>query len=146
MFFIRVLGLSKPRILSPLAGITIPPFRKLCAEAGADITVSEMTSAKALLYSRERALIRIQRTPSEKKFGIQLLTNDTSDLEQAIDVLERKKLADYIELNLGSPSLSIFCSCSFNAVNITSATLSVTCVHISIILLYLSPSVILANL
>ncbi|MCK4849077.1 MAG: tRNA-dihydrouridine synthase [Candidatus Heimdallarchaeota archaeon] len=68
---VSILGLKNPMVLSPLAGITIPPFRRLCAEFGA-ITVSEMTFARGLLYRDPKSMRRIERAEAEKKFGVQL--------------------------------------------------------------------------
>ncbi|NHJ01047.1 MAG: tRNA-dihydrouridine synthase family protein [Candidatus Heimdallarchaeota archaeon] len=108
MIRIVILGLNKkPYILSPLASITIPPFRGLCAELGADVTVSEMTFARSILCQNPRSLKRIQKHPSEKLFGIQLLTNSSEDLKGAIERIERNKLSDFIELNLGCPKARI---------------------------------------
>ena len=93
-------------VLSPLAGITIPPFRRLCAEFGA-ITVSEMTFARGLLYQDVKSMRRIERADSEKKYGVQLLTNNPSDLGKAIEFLDSKKACDFVELNLGCPKPKI---------------------------------------
>lgn len=94
-------------MLSPLASITIPPFRRICADLGADITVSEMTSARGILYQHPKSLSRIKRSLQEKCFGIQLLTNDEKDLLDTIEYIENKKLCDFIELNLGCPKAKI---------------------------------------
>jgi tRNA-dihydrouridine synthase len=94
-------------MLSPLASITIPPFRRICAELGADITVSEMTSARGILYKHPKSLSRIKRSSHEKCFGIQLLTNDEKDLLDTIEYLENNKLCDFIELNLGCSKAKI---------------------------------------
>ena len=36
--------------LGPMAGVTDWAFRTICAEAGANITVTEMVSSRALAY------------------------------------------------------------------------------------------------
>ena len=43
--------LEVPLALAPMAGITDLPFRVLCREQGCGFTVSEMVSAKGLLYN-----------------------------------------------------------------------------------------------
>jgi len=101
VLIIDILGQIKPLILSPLASITIPPFRSLCAELGADITVSEMTYARGIVEDNPKSIARIQRSLNEKCYGIQLLTDSEDDLTQTIDYIERNKLCDFIELNLG---------------------------------------------
>ena len=39
-------------LLAPMAGFTDFSFRKICRELGAEYTVSEMVSAKALCYEQ----------------------------------------------------------------------------------------------
>lgn len=107
VFRISILGIRKPFVLSPLASITIPPFRRICAELGADITVSEMTFARGILYQHPKSLSRIKRSPQEKCFGIQLLTDNEKDLLETIEYIENNKLCDFIELNLGCPKAKI---------------------------------------
>ena len=44
---------TTPRLsLAPMAGVTDRAFRRVCRELGADYTVSEMVSAKALVYEQ----------------------------------------------------------------------------------------------
>ena len=107
MVKISILGIKRPLILSPLAGITIPPFRRLCAEFGASITISEMTFARGILFQDSKSIRRIERADSEKIFGIQLLTNDPKDLLETIEYIESNRLSDFIELNLGCPKPKI---------------------------------------
>ena len=93
-------------ILSPLADISIPPFRRLCAEFGA-ITVSEMTFAKGLLNSDPKSVKRIERFSNEFLYGIQLLTNSLPDLRRTISLIQSNHLSDFIELNVGCPKSKI---------------------------------------
>ena len=44
--------------LAPMAGFTDYAFRKICREMGAEYTVSEMVSAKALCYEQTSKKIR----------------------------------------------------------------------------------------
>ncbi len=106
MIKVSVLGLKNSLILSPLAEITIPPFRRICAEFGA-VTISEMTYAKGIIYNNPNSLRRIARAETEEKYGIQLLTNNPEDLVNTIELIESEKLSDFIELNLGCPKPKI---------------------------------------
>ena len=47
--------IEKPLILGPMAGVTDWAFRTICAELGANITVTEMVSSRALVYRIRRA-------------------------------------------------------------------------------------------
>lgn len=40
-------------ILAPMAGVTDLPFRLLCREQGCGMVVTEMVSAKAILYKNK---------------------------------------------------------------------------------------------
>ena len=40
---------ESPVILAPMAGVTDWAFRNICAELGANITVTEMVSSRALV-------------------------------------------------------------------------------------------------
>ena len=39
-------------MLAPLAGVSDHPFRRICRALGAEMTVSEMVSAKSLCYEK----------------------------------------------------------------------------------------------
>ena len=47
--------IENPLILGPMAGVTDWAFRTVCAELGANITVTEMVSSRALVYRIRRA-------------------------------------------------------------------------------------------
>lgn len=62
-----------PVVLAPMAGVTDLPFRVICRENGADYTVSEMVSAKALLYKNQKTFAMLTIDPKEHPTAIQLL-------------------------------------------------------------------------
>lgn len=62
-----------PILLAPMAGITDLPFRKLCAEFGADFTYTEMISAKGLFYNSKNTRDLLALCDLEAPCGIQLL-------------------------------------------------------------------------
>ena len=49
-------------ILAPMAGVTDLPFRILCKEQGCGMVVTEMVSAKAILYKNRntKALLEVE--------------------------------------------------------------------------------------
>lgn len=52
-----IFGFAKNNIfLAPLAGITDIAFRQVCAEYGADLTYTEMISAKGVKYQNKNTL------------------------------------------------------------------------------------------
>jgi tRNA-dihydrouridine synthase B len=66
-----------------------------------------MTFARGLLYHDPKSMRRIERAKAEKKFGVQLLTNNPSDLGKAIEFLDTNNICDFVELNLGCPKHKI---------------------------------------
>ena len=50
-------------ILAPMAGVTDLPFRVLCREQGAGCVVTEMVSAKAVLYNNKNTRELLQIDP-----------------------------------------------------------------------------------
>ena len=49
------LEVNMPIILGPMAGVTDWAFRTICAELGANITVTEMVSSRALVYKEQKS-------------------------------------------------------------------------------------------
>ncbi len=47
-------------VLAPMSGVTDAPFRRLVAERGAGLVVSEMTASEALIEGRRDALLRAE--------------------------------------------------------------------------------------
>ena len=52
--------IKNPIALGPMAGVTDWAFRTICAELGANLTVTEMVSSRALVYQDKKsaALLR----------------------------------------------------------------------------------------
>ena len=49
------LEVNNPIVLGPMAGVTDWAFRTICAEMGANITVTEMVSSRALVYKDQKS-------------------------------------------------------------------------------------------
>ena len=56
-------------ILAPMAGVTDLPFRLLCHEQGAGMAVTEMVSAKAILYKNKNTKELMAVDPAEGPGG-----------------------------------------------------------------------------
>ena len=50
----NALSLPYALVIAPMAGVTDHPFRALCRKCGASLSVTEMVSAKALVYSKQK--------------------------------------------------------------------------------------------
>ena len=98
----EIYGCSFPVILAPMAGVTDLPFRILCKEQGADVTVTEMISAKALFYGNRNTLPLMEYGPGEHPVGIQLFGSDPELMaDMAAGISDRG--FDFIDINMGCP-------------------------------------------
>ena len=50
---IGTMEFDRPVMLAPMAGVTDLPYRLICKEMGCDYMVTEMVSAKAVLYNNK---------------------------------------------------------------------------------------------
>lgn len=98
----KILKKTFPVILAPMAGVTDLPFRVICRELGADYAVSEMVSAKALLYKNQKTFAMLEIAPSEHPVAIQLFGSVPEELAAAAKIVERQG-ADMIDFNMGCP-------------------------------------------
>jgi tRNA-dihydrouridine synthase 3 len=89
-------------VLGPMAKGCNLPYRRLCAELGAAITVSEMTLARRLRQKRRSEFALIRRGLGEPCFGVQLAGNKPDELGWAAGLAEERG-ADFVDLNLGCP-------------------------------------------
>jgi tRNA-dihydrouridine synthase 3 len=78
------------------------PYRRLCVELGAGITMSEMAVARRLRQKRRSEYALIRRAPDEPCFGVQLAGNKPEELAWAAALVEERG-ADFVDLNLGCP-------------------------------------------
>lgn len=94
--------LDNPFGLAPMAGITDPPFRKLCRRYGASFVCAEMVSANALRYGDKRSHEMLRIRPDEKPVCMQIFGSDPKILAEAARKAE-KAGADIVDLNVGCP-------------------------------------------
>ena len=89
-------------ILAPMAGVTDLPFRLLCREQGAGCAVTEMVSAKAILYNNRNTKELMQIHPQERPAAIQLFGSDPDIMAQIAARIEDGPY-DFIDVNMGCP-------------------------------------------
>ena len=100
--FIGNIEIKTPVVLAPMAGITDLPFRVLCKEQGAGLLVSEMVSAKGLLYNNQKTLEMLRILDSERPVAIQLFGSNPAEMAQAAKIVQDHG-ADIIDVNMGCP-------------------------------------------
>ena len=96
-------------ILAPMAGVTDEVFRELCIEAGAQLTYTEMVSAKALSYGSGKTRDLLVLAPSEKQVAVQIFGHEPETMAQEAYELEQM-LGDAVfsfDVNMGCPARKI---------------------------------------
>lgn len=98
-----------PVYLAPMAGFTDAPFRLLCREQGCGHTVTEMVSAKGLLFGSARTGALLDTLPGEGRVTVQLFGRDPAALAEAARRIEGERGAalEAIDLNFGCPAPKI---------------------------------------
>jgi len=98
--------LTTPLIMAPMAGITDLVFRKLCAEFGAGLVVTEMVSAKAMSFGNERTADLLATDAAENPVSAQLFGSDPEIMGQVAASLNDSNF-DIIDINMGCPAPKI---------------------------------------
>ena len=112
-------------ILAPMAGVGDEVFRQLCIEQGAQLTYTEMVSAKALSYANEKTAHLLDLAPNEDKVSVQLfghepatmaeqakwvedsLGHDPVCMAEAAQIAIERTGADVLDINMGCPARKI---------------------------------------
>ena len=89
-------------VLGPMTKGCNLPYRRLCVELGATITMGEMALARRLRQKRRPEFALIRRAPDEPCFGVQLAGNNPDELGWAAGLAEERG-ASFVDLNLGCP-------------------------------------------
>ena len=91
-----------PLFLAPMAGVTDYAFRTVCAQHGADVTVTEMVSSRALVYHDKKSLSLLRKTDAGI-CGAQIFGNDPSVMAEGAALALEHSGADFIDINMGCP-------------------------------------------
>lgn len=94
--------LSGNVMLAPMAGVTDLAFRRLCKEQGCDYMISEMVSAKAVLYNNKNTEALLQRRDEEGAVALQLFGSDPEIMAEIAARLEDRGFAAF-DINMGCP-------------------------------------------
>lgn len=89
-------------VMAPMTKGSNLPYRRLCLELGASVTVSEMTVARRLKQRRKGEFALIRRAPDEPCFGVQLAGTNAEEMGWAAGLVASRG-ADFVDLNCGCP-------------------------------------------
>ena len=93
---------EKERTLCALAGVTDWAFRTVCAELGANITVTEMVSSRALVY-KDKKSAGLLRKNEGSLCGAQIFGNDPAIMAEAAVLALEISGCDFLDINMGCP-------------------------------------------
>ena len=96
------LEVSTPIALGPMAGVTDWAFRNICAELGAEITVTEMVSSRALCYKDKKSAALLRKTDTGI-CGAQIFGNNPEIMAQGAQLALEISKCDFIDINMGCP-------------------------------------------
>ena len=94
--------IENPLILGPMAGVTDWAFRTICAELGANITVTEMVSSRALVYQDKKSAALLRKNDGSL-CGAQIFGNDPQIMAQAAVLALEISDCDFLDINMGCP-------------------------------------------
>lgn len=92
--------------LAPMAGVTDIGFRHACKLAGADLTFTEMVSAKALSMNSAKTKELLITSPIEKPVAVQIFGHEPETMANVCKCEDLQKF-DLIDINFGCPAPKI---------------------------------------
>ena len=96
------LEMNSPIALGPMAGVTDWAFRTICAELGANITVTEMVSSRALVYKDKKSEALLKKSAGSI-CGAQIFGNHPGIMAQGAILAMEKSGCDFLDINMGCP-------------------------------------------
>ncbi len=96
------LELNTPIALGPMAGVTDWAFRTVCAELGANLTITEMVSSRALVYKDKKSAALLRKNPGSI-CGAQIFGNDPDIMAEGARLALEISGCDFIDINMGCP-------------------------------------------
>ena len=94
--------IENPLFLGPMAGVTDWAFRTVCAEQGANVTVTEMVSSRALVYRDKKSAALLKQNPGSV-CGAQIFGNDPAIMAEAAQLALEISGCDFLDINMGCP-------------------------------------------
>jgi tRNA-dihydrouridine synthase B len=99
--------LSPPLVLSPMAGVTDSPFRRLAKKCGGvGLIVTEFISVEGLTRGNLRSHEMMHFKPEERPIAIQIFGYDIERMRWAAEIAEEAG-ADFVDINCGCPAKKV---------------------------------------
>ncbi len=94
---------ATPVVLAPMAGITNPAYRQLCAEQGAGLYVCEMITSRGIVERNPKTFDMLTFAPAEEIKSVQLYGVDPDIVARGAAIVCEELGVKHIDLNLGCP-------------------------------------------
>lgn len=98
--------LSNQLILAPMAGVSDRPFRDICLQHGAALTVSEMVISNPTFSQHPKTLLRTDFSNENGLRSVQILGTDPEQMAEAARLNEQRG-AQIIDINMGCPAKKV---------------------------------------
>jgi nifR3 family TIM-barrel protein len=99
--------LAPPLVLSPMAGVTDSPFRRVVKKCGGlGLIVTEFISVEGLTRGNLRSHQMMRFTPEERPIAIQIFGYDEVRMRWAAEIAEEAG-ADFVDINCGCPAKKV---------------------------------------
>ena len=92
-----------PVVLAPMAGVTNPPFRRLCREHGAGVYVAEMVTSRAVVERVPEAMRILSHEEGATLRSVQVYGVEPGTVAEAVRIICAEDRADHVDLNFGCP-------------------------------------------
>ena len=106
IMFIGKVKLRNNLVMAPMAGVTDAFFRNIVWQHGAGLTVSEMVSAKSIVYGNKGTLRLIENDAKLRPWAIQYFGSEPKFLADAIKYVDNNYphvKYDIVDINMGCP-------------------------------------------
>lgn len=98
--------LRQPLLLAPMVGVSDLPFREICLQQGATLTVAEMVPANTQLWNSEKNRLRLKRSGNCGPEIVQIAGFDPDMMAEAAR-LNADMGAEVIDINMGCPAKKV---------------------------------------
>lgn len=92
-------GLPGRLWLAPMAGVTDYAYRTICAGLGAEVTVTEMVSSRALVYQDKKSRTLLRKNAGSA-CGVQIFGNDPAIMAEAAGLALEASGCDFIDISI----------------------------------------------
>ena len=89
--------------LAPMAGVADRAYRLMCKRFGAAYVVSEMVSAKGIVYGDKKTAQLCTVTSQERPMAVQLFGSEPEFMAKGVEIVKRFE-PDIIDINMGCPA------------------------------------------